>query len=368
VRDGGPDRRGYLDWLRGVGVLIMIEAHTLDAWTQLADRTRSSYRWALVLGGFGAPIFLFLAGAALALAANARMRRGMSEAEAGRRAIRRAWQVVAFAFLFRLQSVLISGGGLRAFLKVDILNVMGVSMLITAVLWRLGHTTRARVLLLVVATVLAAMLTPIVRSTPLLDSLPDAIEAYLRPELGRSTFTLFPWGGFLFAGFLAGTWLDSSSPALERQRIVWLSAAGLTIAVAGYTASYLPPLYEQTSYWTSSPTFFFVRLGILAGLVSVAFAWSTLWNERRSPLRQFGMASLFVYWIHVEMVYGVVSTPIHRALTFEQAIAAMVVFAVFLFGLVQVKNRVTIGRRAAEKSTGIASGGSSAAFNETHSS
>jgi peptidoglycan/LPS O-acetylase OafA/YrhL len=27
-------RRAYLDWLRGVAVLIMVEAHTLDSWTQ----------------------------------------------------------------------------------------------------------------------------------------------------------------------------------------------------------------------------------------------------------------------------------------------------------------------------------------------
>src|SRR6476659_11374039 len=87
------DRRGYLDWLRGIGVLIMIEAHTLDSWTSVAERTRASYRWAIVVGGFGAPIFLFLAGVALALAAGARLRKGMSEQDAARMARRRAWQI-----------------------------------------------------------------------------------------------------------------------------------------------------------------------------------------------------------------------------------------------------------------------------------
>jgi len=362
------DRRGYLDWLRGIGVLIMIEAHTLDSWTQLADRARPAYRWAIVLGGFGAPIFLFLAGVAMALAANARTRRGMSEADVGRRAMRRAWQVFAFAFLFRLQSLLISGGGLRAFLKVDILNVMGVSMLVAAALWRLGRSTRARVLLLVAATVGAAMLTPPIRLTPLLDWLPNEIEAYLRPDPGRSTFTLFPWGGFLFAGVLAGLWLDSGNQILEGRRIAWLLVAGVVTGVGGYTASYLPPIYEQTSYWTSSPTFFFVRLGILAGSIAIAYVWSTLLAGRRSRLQEFGMASLFVYWIHVEMVYGVISIPLHRALTFEQAIGAMLTLSVLLFGLVRMKNRVISTRRAAGKSTGFGSFGAPAVSNRTHSS
>ena len=46
-------RRGYLDWLRGVSVLIMIEAHTLDAWTRLDARHNGAYGWAMILGGFG---------------------------------------------------------------------------------------------------------------------------------------------------------------------------------------------------------------------------------------------------------------------------------------------------------------------------
>jgi hypothetical protein len=282
--------------------------------------------------------------------------------------MRRAWQVFALAFLFRLQSVVISGGGLRAFLKVDILNVMGLSMVIAAALWSLGRSTRARVMLFVTATVLAAMLTPPIRSTPLLDWLPDALEAYLRPQAGRSTFTLLPWGGFLFAGVVAGMWLDGSVRSLERRRVVWLSGIGAVVAAAGYMAAYLPPIFEQTSYWTSSPTFFFVRLGIISLLVGLAFAWSSLGPGRRSPLQEFGVASLFVYWIHVEMVYGVVSTPLHRALTFGQAIAAMMAFSLVLFGLVRIKNHVVKSRRAGEKSTDFESFRATPASNRTHSS
>ena len=57
-------RRGYLDWLRGVAVLIMVEAHLLDAWVRALDRSERPYRWAIAVGGFSAPLFLFLAGVA----------------------------------------------------------------------------------------------------------------------------------------------------------------------------------------------------------------------------------------------------------------------------------------------------------------
>jgi len=345
----------------------MIEAHTLDAWTRLADRERPSYKWAIVLGGFGAPIFLFLAGVALVLAANARRRRGLSEFEVSRRAEQRAWQVFGLAFLFRLQSLLISGGGMRALLKVDILNVMGVSMLGTAWLWRLGRRSSIRALLLVSATLLVALLTPPIRSTSWLDGWPDAVEAYIRPLPGRTTFTFFPWAGFLFAGAVTGLWIER-----DRGREGWwngiLLLVGIITAATAYGASFLPPIYAVSSFWTSSPAFFFIRLGIITSLVPLAYLWSRIvpGETATSPIRVMGVESLFVYWIHVEMVYGVLSTPLHRRLTFEAALAAMAAFTCFLYVLVKLKQRWS-WRRAAEKSTQFTSYRASPASNRPQS-
>ena len=53
----------------------MIEAHTLDAWTLHADRDSVSYRYLMVLGGFAAPLFLFLAGIAVPFAAHAALKK-----------------------------------------------------------------------------------------------------------------------------------------------------------------------------------------------------------------------------------------------------------------------------------------------------
>ena len=69
--------QAYLDWLRGVGVLVMIQGHVIDSWTLVADRRREAYHWITFVGGIGgAPVFLFLAGVALVLGSAARIRRG----------------------------------------------------------------------------------------------------------------------------------------------------------------------------------------------------------------------------------------------------------------------------------------------------
>ena len=52
-----------------------------------------------------------------------------------------------------------------------------------------------------------------------------------------------------------------------------------------------------------------------------------------------------MYWIHVEMVYGFLTWPIHRRLGFEQALTAFALFTVALYGLVKLKDRVLPGRR-----------------------
>ena len=338
-------RRGYLDWLRGVAVLIMIEAHTFDSWTRLEDRSRWEYGWAMILGGFGAPVFLFLAGIALALAAGSRQRRGVDDGEVVRLALRRGWQIFGLAFLFRLQSWVISRGPARGLLKVDILNVMGLAMLAAAVAWWAGRGTRSRALIFTGATIAIAMATPLIRATPALSVLPEPIESYFRSPPGRTTFTLFPWAGFLVGGAAVGLALDAArTVAAERRAIIGLTGVGLIVALGGYAASFLPPIYRETSFWTSSPTFFFLRFGILILALPIAYAWNAAWSGR-SPLQEFGVASLFVYWIHVEMVYGVLSLPLHRALTLEQVTIACAAFALGMFALVQLKARVMKPRR-----------------------
>jgi uncharacterized membrane protein len=332
-------RRGYLDWLRGLAVVIMIEAHTLDAWTRAADRS-STYGWAMVLAGYGGPYFMFLAGLGMALSAGSCERRGLAPAQIASRARMRGLQIFGLAFLFRFQSWLVSGGPLRSMLKVDILNVMGISMMVAGLLWGWGRSRWSRAVLLGAAALACTMATPLIRGTPLLDAVPGPIESYLRPIPGRTTFTLFPWAGFLFAGGAAGLVLDAVRTAdAERRACVRLGMLGLALGVGGYAASFLPSIYPSSEYWTSSPTYFFVRLGVLLLSVPLAYLW-VQHTPGWSPLVDFGRSSLFVYWVHVELVYGVVSRPLHRALPFPAAILAFVVFTVLMLVLVKAKERV----------------------------
>src|SRR6185503_17899506 len=115
----------------------------------------------------------------------------------------------------------------------------------------------------------------------------DPVEWYVRPRGGGAAFALFPWFGFLFAGAAVGLWLDAAHE-MRRERIVNISLAAIGIAMTagGYYASFLPAIYRESSFWGSSPTFFFIRLGMVIALVPIAYFWNVL--PGRFPLREFG--------------------------------------------------------------------------------
>jgi uncharacterized membrane protein len=336
-------RRGYLDWLRGLAVVIMIGTHTLDSWTRPEDRELRTFGWAMITGGFGAPLFLLLAGVAAALSASAKAARGATPWEASKAVQRRGWEVFGLAFLFRLQSYILGwASSARSLLRVDILNIMGPSIAAAAALWGSFRFYRARVAAFAAATIVIAMVTPPLRQASVFDPLPAPLEAYLRPVPGLTNFTFFPWAAFVFGGALIGVLIDrASDPQKERKLIVWIGIGGAAVAAAGYLASYLPTIYDRSNFWTSSPTFLFLRLGVLTLSIAAAYAWEQGPAGRGwSPLAQLGRTSLFIYWIHIELVYGLIAEPLKRRLPLAQALAAFALFTLAMLGVSVLKTRI----------------------------
>ena len=355
-------RRGYLDWVRGLAVLVMIQAHVLDSWTRLDARGSWQFAWAMIVAGFGAPIFLFLAGVSVALSAGSKARRSGDPHAAAVTVMKRGGWIFFLAFVFRLQAWILGWGPPRTLLKVDVLNIMGPAIAAAACLWGLFRTTAARGAACAAAAGAIALLAPIVRASPMLDPLPDPIEAYLRPAPPFSAFPIFPWVGFVFAGavvgvLVAGTRTDQQESALNRR----LAIAGALIATGAYALSFLPTPYPQSDFWGESPTFFALRAGILTLLIPCAYLWNRLIRAgARNPIQQLGRTSLFIYWIHVEMVYGLISLRVHKKLTHPQAWLAFGGFALFMLVCSIGKDRIVRWREEHVRRKGQTQNGAAA--------
>jgi uncharacterized membrane protein len=334
-------RRVYIDWARGLAVLLMIEAHTADAWTRAADRHSTAFSQALMLGGFAAPLFLWLAGIGLALSAARLARTSGNRGTVVATICRRGLEIFILAFLFRVQAFVITPGSyLVTIFRVDILNVMGPAIVAAGLVWAAGGSARALVLWFAAAASAIALLTPIVQTAAIVDVLPLWFQWYLRPAGDLTAFTLFPWAGFVFAGAACGVILATSDNAqAERRAQFAFAVAGLVLVSLGEFFSKRPSIYDHSQFWTSSPTWFAIRVGILMTAVAVLYAMSEGVVGFRS-LERFGRSSLFVYWIHVELVYGYATWPLRHRLPLWGTLLACAAFTLLMYRAVIFRDRI----------------------------
>ena len=323
----------------------MIEAHTLDAWTSLADRSSPAFRYLNILGGLAAPLFLWLAGVALVLAADSKLRATGDRQAAQLQLIRRGLEIFVLAFLFRVQALLITPGSpLITLFRVDILNVMGPSIVAAGLVLGLVQSRWWLVVSYSLLTTIVAMITPIVRETGLIGMLPTVVQWYIRPAGEYTTFTLLPWAGFVFAGAAVGAVLAGARDSQSQKRANnWMATAGGGLMALGFYTAALPSLYPVSSFWTSSPTYFFIRCGLLMLVLGTLPVLAPL--ARRLPgafgwLERFGRGSLFIYWIHVELVYGYATWPLRHRLVLWQTAVAYVLFCAVMYGALILRDRL----------------------------
>jgi uncharacterized membrane protein len=333
----GPERAsrlGYLDWARGLAVLLMIDTHAFSAWTVAEDRGTRLFGLARLFGGFPAPLFLFLAGLSAALVAERERAKGGDDGEVRRRGLRRALTVLGYAFLFRA-GMLLSGGFGRAadLLRVDILNCIAVSLMLVAL--ALGRPTpRARLGATLGLAAAIALLTPLVWDARWWTGWPAPIAGYFTGRVPDALFPLFPWAAFTALGAACGLLLaHSRDRGREGLTIAVLAAVGgAAIPAALWLDEHAPSVYPVYDFWHTSPSYIVVKCGVLVVLLALAFLLDRIPGP--SALRQLGRTSLLVYWVHLEIIYGRWIAPGLRGnLSVEEAGGGVVVLALAMLAL-----------------------------------
>lgn len=339
----------------------MVEVHVLDAW--LAPEARGA-AWPLglfagswvtphvvlnMIGGFAAPGFLYMAGLSQALADAAQERKGIASHDRRVQALRRALWLLGVAYGFRLAEVLLGGawsrpGGWADLLKVDVLNVIAVGLLATALL-SVGRPRAAGAAAAALAAVAVVLATPIVadvlrhydlpqagaaadaaaRTAP--NRLVDVLFAYLYASWPRANFHLFNWVGFLLAG-------SALAPlALGRNRpLVWLSLAAALFGLALWADGWAP-VYRYQSFWRTSPSWFAMRLAICLAFSGLLQLVPDAAERPLAWLTRMGRQSLVGYIASVELTYGATlewlswktaGAPLRKSLSFGATVAGIV--------------------------------------------
>jgi uncharacterized membrane protein len=328
-------RLAYIDWMRGLACVLMFQAHCYSAWLNADARKSEFYRWSQAVATLPAPLFIFLAGISSAMVTQRLREKGIARNAIARTTILRGAEIFALGLLFRGQEYLLGypKSPWTDLLRVDVLNILGLSMMLMAVLcWltdaRAGvvgasfsaSQSRASKLTVTIiaaltAAAVVAVVTPWLWTTHRPRWLPWPLESYINgvhifAQPQPWLFPVFPWVAFAFVGLALGFLFFSD---FAKKREAWFFGA---VGAAGVIACGLSQLLDGASlrlysaaiydYWHTSPEFFLMRCGILLALLFLAYAWCRWgWAQKGfSPIIQLGTTSLLVYWVHIEFVYG----------------------------------------------------------------
>ena len=338
--------------MRGLACVVMFQTHCYDAWLNPEARKTKFFTWSQIGGTLPAPLFLFLAGISFALVTNKLLKAETSIGQVARKTIVRGAEILGLGLLFRLQEFLISLGWApwSDLFRVDILNTIGISMMLMGVLVFLAGAAPALSrfrnwvlpLAAAVAAAVIAMLTPLLWTVWRMRWLPWPIESYINGvhNLGEPQpwlFPVFPWSAFAFAGLAVGFVLFSDW-AKELGAVVFALLGGTGIGLI-YLSRWLDAsplhLYPVYDYWHTSPNFFLLRAGLLLLILPAVYAWCRwgLGQWKFSPLIQLGQTSLLVYWVHIEFVYGRFSILGHRVSTIRGASLGLLIIFLAMLGL-----------------------------------
>lgn len=322
----------YLDWMRGIAAITMLQGHVFHSFLRNDLRQGGAYQMSQFAGGMPPAVFLFLLGVTFAFLMDSQERKGVTPAGRVLSAVKRSGYLFAAAFLFRIQLWLFSIGqnSWSDIFRVDILNSMGLALLFFSIMGAFRTVERIRLCAILGAAVAVA--------SPVISGLdwswaPAILRNYVVPD--HNFFSFFPWAAFVAFGMSAGSILRRLAPEDVPLTIQWLGWGGVALCFSAYTVSSMSlSVYSNSDFWLNSPALIFIKLG--AVLILLAFAW--VWNlqitaQQWSWVRQLGMTSLLVYWVHVEMVYGRWFGYFKERLTVAETVVSAACLIVLMLGL-----------------------------------
>jgi len=297
----------------------MLEGHVLRELLTPELKSTPFFTFHEIFHGVTAPGFLFGAGFTFAIATQ---RRWEESVVFSRGFFRRLWRAIVLVLLgyalhmpfLSLHKTLATASGSQwsAFLLFDVLQCIGICLLMMRLLLVLLKREKWFIASLLALLFTFVYASPMVWTAQIQQSIPLLLSSAVN-GLSGSPFPLFPYAGFLFAGTIVSwVFLRVGQDAYQETFMKWLMFSGLLLIAIGVLLDALPfHTYRQDNFWSTSPNYFWIRLGILMFMLGVlwtiedfisihrkSFVWMPKW------LTILGVESLLVYILHLILLCG----------------------------------------------------------------
>ena len=300
-----PNRIIFLDMMRLLAILMMLQGHTIDS--LLSDEYRnfnsSIYSAWYFLRGFTGPLFMFTAGIVfnyllsqkkLSLSMNERVRKG----------IKRGITLVVIGYLLRYPTYTIFNfSGVThdqwlTFFSIDALHIIGLGLLLLIFIYWISSIIRINnIILLSLLGLLIFLTSPLVQSCNWVSEIPIPFASYFIKDYG-SIFPIFPYMQYIVWGGLFGASMNYINFVYIRNslNIIFL---GLVLIIFSRVLYYIPENSDIDSY--SYSILIAGGLLIVSGLLSLVSKYS---ENIPNFLLSVAKNSLWIYIIHIIILYG----------------------------------------------------------------
>jgi uncharacterized membrane protein len=306
-----PHRLTFIDVLRGIAVILMIETHVVNAMLKEIYKDNIIFDALNLLSGFASVAFIFCAGAGFWLA----IERKGDDYRAFKtplwQYLRRLVFIFVMAYAIHLpvysfeKTLQLEPDIMRRFLECNVLQLIVSASLSALILFFITPGLKFLKNVYLVTTLVIFCATPFIWSLDPFKTLPYAIALFFAKQ-GVSAFPLFPWSGYLFAGAaFTAYFLKAEDRTRFAQRAAIFSFIGIFVFLYGFRLSpFSLPGYND--WWLSSPGHALFRTSGTILLFSILY----LLQEKIAAfkagefLKNAGQESLFIYIFHLTIVYG----------------------------------------------------------------
>ncbi len=330
----------FIDVLRGIAVLWMIETHVVDVVLNSVYKKGFLYELLNISNGFVAVTFLFCAGAGFWIAAT-------RKAEAYRRFEPPLWQylrrlgfilIIAYWLHFPTLSVrglpYVTYERIVVALQCDILQTIVYSSLIALILLLTIKNLNTLKWIFGLLALTVFFLAPIILNLDPFSFLPTFF-ATLFAKYPVSRFPLFPWSGYFFAGaFFTALFFQYN----DKEKLSKLLFFGGTIFLILFyiTKDFDFLNYGYSKWWFASPFHSLFRISGTVMAFSFLFLTEKYYKDSKigRALQLCGQESLLIYAGHLLITYSKVPNFSLKALVGSTLNPFSTTITIFLMSLV----------------------------------
>ena len=308
----------FIDLMRAIAVLQMVQGHTVDVVLAPGFRTTESEAFAIwnFLRGMTAPIFMFTAGTVFTYLFHS-VKKPFEKNYRVKKGIRRGFLLIFLGYMLKYPTWKIfdfsevTPDKWELFISVDVLQLIGISLFLLLLFLFVAEKMRLNftAIFITVSTVIF-LSSPFIDTVSWVSIFPFPIAAYFYSGTG-SLFPIFPWSGYVLAGGVLGCYLAQNPMVFKTTRFsILLGIFGTAfILVALLSNKILSELQIQIANPQNEPSTIFYRVGFVLILTAIVSYISLRVDRIPHIIILAGRNTLLIYVVHLVILFGSAWTP-----------------------------------------------------------